>query len=70
MKQLPAEAEEKRRGQTQTTGSDYPPTYPDIPDTDTPTDPPKHGDGTPVTTVRTVTENCKTLRVDDFGLDE
>lgn len=27
-------------------------------------------DGAPVTTVRTVTENCKTLRVDDFGFDE
>ena len=27
-------------------------------------------DGTPVTTVRTVTENCKTLHVEDFGFDE
>lgn len=26
--------------------------------------------GTPVTTVRTVTENCRTLRIDDFGFDE
>jgi predicted AAA+ superfamily ATPase len=26
-------------------------------------------DGTPIPTVRTVTENCKTLRVDDFGFD-
>lgn len=27
-------------------------------------------DGTPVTTVRTVTENCRTLKVDDFGFEE
>lgn len=27
-------------------------------------------DGTPVTTVRTVTENCRTLRIDDFGFEE
>lgn len=27
-------------------------------------------DGTPVTTVRTVTENCRTLKVDDFGFGE
>lgn len=27
-------------------------------------------DGTPVTTVRTVTENCRTLRIDDFGFGE
>ena len=27
-------------------------------------------DGTPVTTVRTVTENCKTLHVEDFGFDD
>ena len=27
-------------------------------------------DGTPVTTVRTVTENCKTLKVDNFGFDD
>ena len=27
-------------------------------------------DGTPVTTVRTVTENCKTLKVESFGFDE
>lgn len=27
-------------------------------------------DGTPVTTVRTVTESCKTLHVEDFGFDE
>ena len=26
--------------------------------------------GTPVTTVRTVTENCKTLKVESFGFDE
>jgi hypothetical protein len=26
-------------------------------------------DGAPVPTVRTVTENCKTLKVDDFGFD-
>lgn len=27
-------------------------------------------DGTPVTTVRTVTENCRTLKIDDFGFGE
>ena len=27
-------------------------------------------DGTPVTTVRTVTENCKTLKVESFGFEE
>jgi len=27
-------------------------------------------DGTPVTTVRTVTENCKTLKVEDFGFSD
>lgn len=27
-------------------------------------------DGAPVTTVRTVTENCRTLKVEDFGFDE
>ena len=27
-------------------------------------------EGTPGTTVRTVTENCRTLRVDDFGFTE
>ena len=27
-------------------------------------------DGTPVATVRTVQENCKTLRVDDFGFND
>jgi predicted AAA+ superfamily ATPase len=27
-------------------------------------------DGTPVTTVRTVTENCRTLKIDDFGFEE
>ena len=27
-------------------------------------------DGTPVTTIRTVTENCRTLKVDDFGFGE
>ena len=27
-------------------------------------------DGTPFTTVRTVTENCKTLKVESFGFDE
>ena len=27
-------------------------------------------DGTPVTTVRTVTENCKTLHVEDFGFED
>ena len=27
-------------------------------------------EGTPQAIVRTVTENCKTLRVEDFGFDE
>lgn len=27
-------------------------------------------DGTPVTTVRTVTENCRTLKIDEFGFEE
>lgn len=27
-------------------------------------------DGTPVTTVRTVTEHCHTLKIDDFGFEE
>lgn len=27
-------------------------------------------DGTPVPTVRTVTENCRTLHVEDFGFED